>query len=57
MEKPDQKASKFETEDMPKIIIAIQKARTAKTSNTLVLEFADNGGLISALHTFKERVK
>ena len=47
--------SKFEAEDLPKILAALHTAYNSKTKSTVKVEFAENGGVTDiALETKKK---
>ena len=48
-------SSKFESEDLPKILAALHTAYNSKTKSTVKVEFAENGGVTDiALETKKK---
>ena len=52
-----QQSDKFEEVDLPKILAALHKARTARANGRVIVEFAENGGVISVFRELKEKVK
>lgn len=53
MEKPD----KFESDDLPKILAALQSAKQAKAPSRLVIDIAENGGVLAVSLETKKRFK
>ena len=48
-----QQSDKFEEVDLPKILAALHKARTARANGRVIVEFAEIGGVISVFREFK----
>jgi len=58
MEQPQrQREDKFTSEDLPKILAALQNAHEAKAAGSVIIHFADNGGVISVLQEIKKKYK
>ena len=53
-EKPD---TKFESEDLPKILAALHNARQSKAKATVTVHIAANGGVIAILLETKKSFK
>lgn len=53
----DKPADKFEESDLPMILAALQKARTAKAAGRVIVEFAPNGGVLGIFREAKEKIK
>lgn len=51
------KPSKFETEDLPKILAALKRAHEARVPSTVTIDFAHDGGVQTVFVTSKERFK
>lgn len=49
--------SKFETEDLPKILAALKNAHEAKRYATVTVKFADNGGVVDIILETKKNFK
>lgn len=48
---------KFELLDLPKILAALHKARTAKAAGRVTVDFSDNGGVLAIFREMKEKIK
>lgn len=53
-EKPD---TKFESEDLPKILAALSNARQSKAKATVTIHFADNGGVVAIKSSVEKNYK
>jgi len=53
----DKPSDKFESVDLPLILAALQKARTARAAGRVTVDFADNGGVLGVFREFKEKIK
>ena len=49
--------SKFEIEDLPKILAALKNAHEAKQSGKVVIDFAENGGVLAITLEMKRKFK
>lgn len=54
---PQEKETRFESEDLPKILAALQKARLAKAAGRVTVEFSETGGVIGISREAKEKIK
>ena len=52
-----EKHDKFDFQDLPLILAALHKARTAKAAGRVTVDFADNGGVIAVFREMKEKLK
>jgi hypothetical protein len=52
-----EESNKFETVDFPKIIEAIQIARTARQFSRVTIEIAENGGVVGIQVESKKKIK
>ena len=52
-----EKQDKFDSVDLPLILAALHKARTAKAAGRVTVDFADNGGVLSVFRESKEKIK
>jgi hypothetical protein len=57
MNTPEVQHDKFEELDLPKILAALQKARTAKSVGRVTIDFAENGGIVAIFREMKEKLK
>lgn len=48
---------KFEENDLPKILLALQKARDAKSPSKVTVDFSADGGVIGILFEPKIKIK
>lgn len=53
----EKQEDKFEQVDLPKILAALHKARAAKLSGRVTVDFADNGGVLTIQLELKQRFK
>lgn len=53
----EEKRDKFQEEDLPRILAALQNARTAKAAGSVRVEFGDNGGVIAIMQEIKRKYK
>ena len=49
--------NKFETEDLPKILAALKTAKEAGAAGSVIVSFAENGGVLTVIHETKKRYK
>lgn len=49
--------SKFESDDLPKILAALKNAHDAKQKATVIVQFADNGGVVDISLETKRKFK
>jgi len=52
-----EREDKFTAEDLPKILAALHNAHEAKAAGSVIIHFADNGGVISVLQEIKKKYK
>lgn len=48
---------KYETDDMPKILAALDTARKAGARGSVTIQFDQNGGVLSVVHEAKRSFK
>ena len=53
---PEEK-TKFEAEDLPKILAALKNAHDSKQKASVTVTFSDNGGVVDILLEIKRRFK
>ena len=53
----EEKQDKFETVDLPLILLALKKAKEEKSPGVVTVHFSDNGGVISITRESKEKIK
>lgn len=51
------KEDKFETEDLPKILAALKAAKDAGAASSVIVNFSDQGGVLSVVQESKRRFK
>jgi hypothetical protein len=51
------KEVKFENDDLPKILAALETARTAGAKGSVTVQFDQNGGVLSVVHETKKSFK
>jgi len=49
--------SRFESEDLPKILAALKNAHEAKSLGKVIIEFAENGGVLGITLEMKRKFK
>ena len=55
---PDkQQTTKFESDDLPLILSALQRARTANAAGSVTIHFAENGGVVGIMQETKKKIK
>ena len=54
---PEKADTKFESEDLPKILAALANARNSKAKATVTVHFADNGGVIAVKSNIEKNYK
>lgn len=50
-------ADKFETEDLPKILLALKAAKEAGANGSVIVHFDKHGGVLSVVRELKQAFK
>lgn len=53
----DKALDKFEEQDLPKILAALQTAKTSKQNARVIIDFTENGGVIGIQLESKRKFK
>ena len=54
---PEKKKSKFEEEDLPKILATLKRAREMQMSSRVTVDFSSDGGVLGIVFESKLKVK